>query len=37
MKYAVGMASGGMINIPNFMTISSSIQIILRSLPQQIE
>jgi hypothetical protein len=30
MKYAVEMASGGMIYIPSFMTVSSAIQVILR-------
>jgi hypothetical protein len=37
MKYAIKMASGGMIYVPSFMTISSGIQIILRILPQQFE
>jgi hypothetical protein len=37
MKYAVEMASAGMIHIPYFMMISSGIHIILRFLPQQLE
>jgi hypothetical protein len=32
MKYAVEMASGGMIYIPSFMMIGSGIQVILRLL-----
>jgi hypothetical protein len=35
MKYAVEMASGGMIYIPSFVTICSGIQVMLRLLPQQ--
>jgi hypothetical protein len=31
MKYVLEMASGGMINIPDFMTIGSGIQVILRA------
>jgi hypothetical protein len=30
MKYSVEMAGGGMMYIPSFMTISSSIRVILR-------
>jgi hypothetical protein len=37
MKYAVGMASGGVIYIPSLMTIGSGIRVILRVLPQQSE
>jgi hypothetical protein len=37
MKYAIEMASGGMIYIPSFMMIGSSIQVILRLLPKQFE
>jgi ribosomal protein L16 Arg81 hydroxylase len=37
MKYAVVMASGDMLYIPSFMTISSVIQVILRLLRQQFE
>jgi hypothetical protein len=36
-KYAVMMASGGMIYIPTFMMIPSGIKVILRLLPQQFE
>jgi hypothetical protein len=37
MKYAVEMASGGMIQayLPSFMKIGSGIQLMLRFLPQQ--
>jgi hypothetical protein len=37
MKYAVEMASGGMLYIRRFVIISSGIQVILRLLPQQFE
>jgi hypothetical protein len=37
MKYAIEMASGGMIYIPSIMTISSRIQVTLRLLPQQLD
>jgi hypothetical protein len=37
MKYAVEMASDGMIYIPSLMTIGSGIRVILRVLPQQFE
>jgi hypothetical protein len=37
MKYAGEMGSGGMICIPNFLTIGSGIQVILSLLPRQIE
>jgi hypothetical protein len=37
MKYATEMASGGMMYIPSFITISSGAQVILRLLPQQFE
>jgi hypothetical protein len=37
MEYAVEMATGSMIYIPNFMTIGSGIQVTLRLLPQQFE
>jgi hypothetical protein len=30
MKYTVGVASGGIIHIPSFMTIGSGIEAILR-------
>jgi hypothetical protein len=37
MKFAVEMASGGMIYTPSFMTIGSGIQLILRLFHQQSE
>jgi hypothetical protein len=37
MKYAVEMASVGLIYIPNFMMNGSDIQVILKLLPQQFE
>jgi hypothetical protein len=37
MKYAVEMVSGGMIWVPSFMKIGSSIQVILRLLPRHSE
>jgi hypothetical protein len=37
MMCAVEMTSDGMTYIPNFMTISSGIQVILRVLPQRLE
>jgi uncharacterized RmlC-like cupin family protein len=37
MKYTVEMAPGGMIYIPSFMKICSSIQVILRLSPRQSE
>jgi hypothetical protein len=37
MKNAVKMASGGMIYIPSFMKIGSSIQVILWFFPRQSE
>jgi hypothetical protein len=36
-KYAIEMATGGMIYIPKFITICSGIQVILRLIPQQFE
>jgi hypothetical protein len=37
MKYAVEMASVGMIYIPTFKMTGSGIQVMLRLLPQQYE
>jgi hypothetical protein len=37
MNYAIEMASGGMIYIPNFMMTGSDIQVVLRLLPIQFE
>jgi hypothetical protein len=37
MRYTVDMTLGGMIYIPSFMMISSSIRVILRLLPRQTE
>jgi hypothetical protein len=37
MKYAIGIASGGMIYIPSFMTVGSGIKELLTLLHQQFE
>jgi hypothetical protein len=37
MRYTADMASDGMIWIPSFMKIGSSIRVILRLLPRQSE
>jgi hypothetical protein len=37
MKCAIEMGSGGVINIPSFMTIDSGIEVTLSLLPQQFE
>jgi hypothetical protein len=36
-KYAIVMALGGMMYIPNFMTIDSGSQVMLRVLHQQFD
>jgi uncharacterized RmlC-like cupin family protein len=37
LQYAIEMASGSMMYVPDFIMISSGIQVILRSLTQQFE